>query len=330
MRGGPAADTEVPVWSALTATGSIPRGSVWRYLDNGSDQGTAWRAPGFNDSGWKIGAAQLGYGDGDEATVIGYGPSATAKYTTSYFRRAFTVTDASQYTMLTLRLQRDDGAVVYLNGIEVFRSNMPAGAISAATLAPEATPDETRLFEVAIDTRQNPALLVNGTNVMAVEVHQSWPTSSDLSFDAELSGVPVSAPPGPATLVARGAVWRYLDNGSNQGTAWRAPGFGDAGWKMGPAQLGYGDGDEATIIGYGPIRRRQVRHHLFPPHVHGRGREPLFATDAAPVTRRRRGRLPERHRGVPAATCRRAPSTTDPRAGEQPRREPLLRSDLRP
>jgi hypothetical protein len=235
----------------------IPPGSVWRYLDNGSDQGTAWRAPGFNDSGWKIGTAQLGYGDGDEMTVVGYGPSASAKFITTYFRRAFTVTDASRYTRLTLRLLRDDGAVVYLNGIEVFRSNMPAGAIGAGTRASESTPDARRFFEVTIDTGQNPALLTNGTNVMAVEVHQSSPGSSDISFDAELSGVPVPVPvpvppPGPTTFVARGATWRYLDNGSDQGTAWRARNFIDAGWKMGPAQLGYGDGDEATVIGYGP------------------------------------------------------------------------------
>jgi hypothetical protein len=252
--GGRVDAPEVPIWSAQTATGLIPRGSVWRYLDDGSDQGTAWRAPAFNDASWRFGPAQLGYGDGDEATTVGFGPSALAKYTTTYFRRAFTITDASRYTMLTLRLLRDDGAVVYLNGIEVFRTNMPAGTITAATLAPEATPDENILFEVAIDTTSNPSLLHNGTNVLAVEVHQSWPTSSDISFDAELSGEPLPAPvpPGTTALIARNANWRYLDDGSDQGTAWRALAFGDGAWRVGPAQLGYGDGDEATVIGFGP------------------------------------------------------------------------------
>ena len=57
-----------------------------------------------------------------------------------------------------------------------------------------------------------------------------------------------------ATYVPMGATWKYLDNGSNQGTAWRAPAFGDAAWASGPAQLGYGDGDEATVINGGQAR----------------------------------------------------------------------------
>ena len=71
------------------------------------------------------GSAPFGYGDGDEATVLSYGPAVTNKFITTYFRRAFTVANTSVIHALTLRLLRDDGAVVYLNGAEVFRSNMP-------------------------------------------------------------------------------------------------------------------------------------------------------------------------------------------------------------
>ena len=107
----------------------VPTGAVWKYLDNGSDQGTAWRASGFNDSTWPSGAAQLGYGDGDEVTTVGFGPDANNKFITTYFRRAFSVTNAAAFNALTLRLMRDDGAVVYLNGVEVWRTNMPTGTI---------------------------------------------------------------------------------------------------------------------------------------------------------------------------------------------------------
>src|SRR5262249_43593642 len=58
----------------------VPAGSNWKYLDDGSNQGTAWRNPSFSDSGWSNGLAQLGYGDGDEQTVIGYGGNAANKY----------------------------------------------------------------------------------------------------------------------------------------------------------------------------------------------------------------------------------------------------------
>src|SRR4030095_1849997 len=58
-----------------TTTTLIARNSVWKYLDNGSNQGTAWRTEGFIDSGWSSGAGQLGYGEGDEAKVINRGPA---------------------------------------------------------------------------------------------------------------------------------------------------------------------------------------------------------------------------------------------------------------
>ncbi|MCO6412168.1 MAG: fibronectin type III domain-containing protein, partial [Thiogranum sp.] len=358
----PANESTAAITSATTLSGPAPvpstliaTGSQWAYLANGSNQGTAWRGVGFNDSGWPRGAAQLGYGDGDEATVIGFGPNANNKYITSYFRHSFTVADAGQVQALTLSLLRDDGAVVYLNGTEVVRSNMPGGTIGYTTLAATAigNPDEQTYFSFSV----NPALLVTGTNVIAVEVHQGSVDSSDLSFDlgleAEVSGSgsgggdPVDTqaptPPGgltataisenridlnwtassdngggvvagyhvyrdgaatpiatltgtsysdtgltvntlysysvtafdnavpanestaaitsattlsgpapvPSTLIATGSQWAYLANGSNQGTAWRGVGFNDSSWPRGAAQLGYGDGDEATVIGFG-------------------------------------------------------------------------------
>lgn len=169
----------------------VPTGAVWKYLDNGSDQGTAWRATSFSDSTWASGPAQLGYGDGDEATTVGFGPSSTNRFITTYFRRAFSVTNASAFNALTLRLLRDDGAVVYLNGVEVWRSNMPAGTIGFTTPASVAIAgaDESTFVQTTI----SPSLLVNGTNVLAVELHQSSSTSSDISFDLQLIGSDSSA-----------------------------------------------------------------------------------------------------------------------------------------
>src|SRR5262245_66407587 len=91
----------------------IPRGAVWKYLDDGSDQGTAWREPGFGDLAWHSGRSQLGYGDGDEATVVGFGPNPFFKSITTYFRRAFSLADPRDTVRLSLRLLRDAGAGVY-------------------------------------------------------------------------------------------------------------------------------------------------------------------------------------------------------------------------
>ena len=180
MLTGPGADTPHAQSSVLVATGA-----TWKYLDNGSNQGTAWRAPAFNDSTWASGPAQLGYGDSDEATVVSFGPNSSAKFTTTYFRHAFSVGSPASYQSLTLRVIRDDGAVVYLNGTEVFRSNLPAGTITSSTLASVAIggADESTYQQTTI----SPSLLVAGTNVLAVEMHQSGGTSSDISFALELT-----------------------------------------------------------------------------------------------------------------------------------------------
>ena len=167
----------------------VAKGSVWKYLDNGTDQGTAWRNPAFDDTAWASGAGQLGYGDGDEVTLVGYGPDPNAKYITTYFRRTVTVSNPAQFTSLLLNLLRDDGAVVYINGTEVFRTNLPDGAINAATLAPTAISgaEESTTY---VQATFNALALVAGTNVIAVEIHQNAGTSSDISFDLELIGLP--------------------------------------------------------------------------------------------------------------------------------------------
>jgi hypothetical protein len=186
-----------PGGAPATGTGAtlVVAGADWRYLDDGSDQGTAWRAPGFDDSDWQSGPAQLGYGDGDEATVVSFGPDANAKFITTYFRHTFDATDASLYDGLTLSVLRDDGVVVYLNGTEVFRSNMPGGAIGYTTTALTAIggADELAYHSAALDA----SLMLDGTNVLAVEIHQANSTSSDISFDLSLIGSQA-----PATCVA--------------------------------------------------------------------------------------------------------------------------------
>jgi hypothetical protein len=170
---------------AADATRIAP-GSFWRYNATGSNLGTAWRAPAYNDGNWPSGAAQLGYGDGGEATVVPYGGNTSNRYVTYYFRQSFAVTDPSSIAALTLRYVRDDGCVIYLNGVEVVRSNMPSGTISYTTLATAAIggADESAWQQAPID----PSLLVAGNNVIAVELHQSSVSSSDISFDLELSG----------------------------------------------------------------------------------------------------------------------------------------------
>ncbi len=165
----------------------IPLGAEWRYHDKGTLPSANWRWSNYDDSTWSRGPAQLGYGDDDVVTVVGFGPSSGAKYITTWFRHAFTVDDPKAILSATAGLIRDDGAVVYLNGREVFRSNMPAGTISPGTLASSTVggTDESTLYEADLD----PGWLVTGRNVMAVELHQADAASSDLSFALQLRAV---------------------------------------------------------------------------------------------------------------------------------------------
>ncbi len=171
----------------------------WRYKDDGSDQGIAWVDWGFNDSSWKSGPGELGYGDGDEATVVednatpGFNAADTERYITTYFRTSFTVTNAAVFSNLTARFLRDDGVVAYLNGQEVIRSGVAVGH-DFTTLAAN-DPNDGRVF---INSPINTALLTNGINVFAAEIHQATLGSSDITWYLELLGEgagPVNSPP---------------------------------------------------------------------------------------------------------------------------------------
>src|SRR5207244_4301845 len=162
----------------------ISSNTLWRYLDDGSDQGTAWRLRFFNDSEWAAGYARLGYGGDGENTVVSFGPDPNKKFITTWFRRAFNVPNPSAFRNLRLSISRDDGAVMYLNGFEVYRSNMRSGAVSYNSLALTAV---ERPQELAfLDANLSPASLVAGTNVLAVEIHQASINSSDIGFDLSL------------------------------------------------------------------------------------------------------------------------------------------------
>ena len=168
----------------------IPTSAVWRYHDRAQDLGTAWRLPEYDDSSWSVGCAELGFGDGParpECTVI-----ASNRQWTTYFGHRFVVSNLAGLVSLQAQLLRDDGAVVYLNGTEVFRDNMPSGTVTYSTPASSACSDDGTLW---LPATVPVALLRPGTNVLAVEVHQNALSSSDVSFDFGLSAQRVVEPP---------------------------------------------------------------------------------------------------------------------------------------
>ncbi len=169
----------------------LSEGSVWSYLDNGSDQGVLWQAVNFDDSGWQRGRAELGYGDDDEVTEVSFGPNSRNKYATTYFRSEFNVNDIENISTLEMRLKYDDGAIIYINGKEFFKtSNMESGmTFDEFTVDGDDAPTENfqEFSQLSAD------LLVAGKNVIAVEIKQGDDRSSDISFDLQLSAL-ISGP----------------------------------------------------------------------------------------------------------------------------------------
>lgn len=166
-----------------TAQNIITKNSVWKYKADGTDQGTAWRLNGFTDAAWSMGAAELGYGD-NPATSL------TPSKITYYFRKSFNITNPLQY-IFTINLRRDDGIIVYINGTERIRNNMPAGTVGYNTPASSSAPDDgNTVFNYSIPA----SAFLNGTNIIAAEVHNNSTTSSDLTFELELFANSASIP----------------------------------------------------------------------------------------------------------------------------------------
>ncbi|MDO6802750.1 choice-of-anchor D domain-containing protein [Wenyingzhuangia sp. 1_MG-2023] len=206
-------DVEVETTNPIFSS-TINAGDNWFYLSDGSNQGTAWRTLVFDqEDTWTEGATEIGYGDGDEKTDIGQ--PATPRPVTTYFRKYITIEDVSKFKSINLEAVRDDGMVVYINNVEVWRNNMPASeSIKYDDHAESAIASGD---EKAWNKRSVPSsFLKNGTNIIAVEIHQISSTSSDISFNFKLTPSENEV----TTTVERGP---YLQSGTSNSVVvkWR-------------------------------------------------------------------------------------------------------------
>jgi len=168
----------------ITTVPLVERGSSWKYFDQGFEPAPEWSQDSFGDNTWPEGPAQFGYGEGDEITLLSYGGDQSNKFITSYFRKSINVPDTTNFNSLSGKILFDDGVVVYLNGQEIFRSNMPEGDIVYTSYAlGAATENVYTSFTIP------KGMIRPGSNVIAVELHQNSAASSDTSFDLELGTV---------------------------------------------------------------------------------------------------------------------------------------------
>lgn len=178
----------------------ISEGRVWSYHDRDLNLGSAWSQPGYDDGDWATGTSPAGFGavgSLDLATTLAQG------IPTAYFRTVVDVTDAHLIESLTFRLLVDDGAVVYVNGQEAFREGFSAQTIVTHETLAEGNGDEDVFDEFEVDAD----LLVEGANVIAIEVHNRSLGSNDMGFEMTLSATEVLLAPGENPRFEWDATW---------------------------------------------------------------------------------------------------------------------------
>ncbi len=151
------------------------KNSAWKYNDSNNALASQWKTATYDVSTWSQGNGPLGYGDPVTTTTA-------TGLITAYFAKDFTVNLNDLSSTMELGVMRDDGIVVYLNGEEVVRDNMPSGTIDFNTLS-------STTIDGAAESVYNvfsipKSKFVNGNNRISIELHNRGASSSDLRIDA--------------------------------------------------------------------------------------------------------------------------------------------------
>ncbi len=252
-----------------TETLLVPRGSEWRYLNTGKEAPADWATVGFHATdNWEIGQTPMGYDHSPTAagivTPISYGDDKDNKHAAVFFRHEFETTASVAEQPVLCQIRNDDGAIVYLNGAEVFRRNMPVGKPTMGTFALKSSKPESTYWTFVIPAGK----LQKGKNIFAVRVHQRSGDSSDLIHDFEAiacsSGVAEIArrvqrrelfvfsefeSEQPA-VISKNSTWHYR-YGEQTPDDWMQLDFDASTWQTGMAPLGVGETEAKTDLSPG-------------------------------------------------------------------------------
>ena len=227
-----------------TATVLSMSSSGWKYWDKYPivDPTNAWRAASFGDGTWLQGPAPLGYGTNPALrTTISYGPSSTSRYVTTYFRNKFTAAmQAGWGGSVNLTIAASDGAIVYINTVEVARVNMPlgvndTGTLFAASAVTNMSTNASREVSVPLSVL---SLGTAASNQIAVSVHQKSTTSPNCYFDL---GVSVTVFPTPSPSSTNTATATVTPSTSLTATATVTPSISATSMPTGPEQVHFTD-----------------------------------------------------------------------------------------
>ncbi|HEX3930578.1 MAG TPA: PKD domain-containing protein, partial [Nocardioides sp.] len=170
--------------TTTTTSTLVANGSSWSWKFDNNALPSNWNSPTFDASGWSSGPAVLGFGPSSVVTKIDTFADPTQRPLAAYFTKQVQIADASRVVQLTLNTVADDGIVVYVNGTEVGRANMPSGTIGPNTYASTSVPTANAThptFDVPT------SLLVDGTNVISAETHLNYRKTANVTFDLNAS-----------------------------------------------------------------------------------------------------------------------------------------------
>lgn len=174
-------------WSDATTsqTTIFSKGGTWSYYDQGSLDGQSWNATSYSTTGWSSGVAPLGYKMTGVSTTMSYGSDSSNKYPTYYLRKTFNINQTiNSSDTFSFNYAVDDGFIVYVNGTEAGRYNMPTGTVTYNTYSTSYAAETPLEGTISVSA----SLLKKGTNTIAVELHNCSANSSDVYFDAQLTG----------------------------------------------------------------------------------------------------------------------------------------------
>jgi trimeric autotransporter adhesin len=159
----------------------IAEGASWRWVYSSTALPANWKETTFDDSSWAQGNAVLGFGSAGLGTDVSVGvPS--PRPLSAQFRRSITLTDPASVTEASITVPVDDGVVIYVNGTEVGRQNMPAGTLTQNSYA-TAAPRTSAAMANKVTFTVPPSLLRAGTNTVSASVHLNYRSTPDVSYD---------------------------------------------------------------------------------------------------------------------------------------------------
>lgn len=245
----------------------LPSGSTWTYHYEAAAPGSDWASNTFDDQSWSTGQAPIGWGHASVQTQLAEGIAVSQRPITAYFRHDIDLADPPTVHSLKITAIADDGAVVYVNGIEVGRARMADGPVTHTTYSHSAISTTNALNNpLVIDVPRH--VLVEGTNTIGVETHLNYRSTPNIHFDASatvttgdpipIEEPPVEEPPAeeppaekPLELLAAGSTWAYRYEKDAPESTWASGVFDDTSWSRGPAPLGWGHPSIQTALGPG-------------------------------------------------------------------------------